>query len=164
MSTLKSAASTYGSFQGYGLAIGMIIISMCLCGFGASTIKNPDTKHTGTATATLANVTCDKSGGDKHCDVTANYTVATKPYSLSVRIPCCKNNGETIPVYYDPANPADAQSTAVLDGKSGGLMIGCGFLMFIIGCLVAYFMSQASNNTKALIGGASLLSSVMHHD
>lgn len=164
MSSLKSAASAYGSFSGYGAAAIFIIISVCMCGFGGYTIQHPDTTHTGTASGTLANVICDGSGKDKNCNVTANYVVDAKPYSLQGRIPCCKNNGETIPVYYDPKNPADSQWTTPTTGSVGRLMLGCGFIVFIIGCLTAYFMSQASNNTKAMIGGASFLGSVMHHD
>lgn len=163
MSTLKSAASAYGSFSGYGTAAAFIIVSMCLCGWGGYTIQNPDTKHTATATATLANVTCDQSGKDKKCNVTANYTVDSKPYSFASTEPYPKNNGQTMPIYYNPANPADAQSTTVLDAGSGKMMIGAGVVVFIIGCLIAYFMSQASNNTKALIGGASFLSSLTSH-
>jgi len=133
-----------------------------MCGFGGYTIKHPDTTHSGTASGTLANVICD--GPDKNCNFTANYVVDAKPYSLQGRIPCCTNNGETIPVYYDPKNPTDSQTTAPTTSSVGGLMIGGGVIVFIIGCLIAYFMSQASNNTKAMIGGASFLGSVMHHD
>ena len=163
MSSLKSAASAYGSFSGYGTAVGFIIVSMCLCGWGASTISHPDTKHSATASATLSNVTCDQNGKNKMCNVTANYAVNSKPYSLSSSEPYPKNNGQTMPVYYDPANPADAQSTPVLDGGAGKMMIGAGVVVFIIGCLIAYFMSQASNNTKAIIGASSFISSLTSH-
>jgi len=163
MSSLKSVASAYGSYQGYGMALIFILVSICLCGVGASTVKNPDTQHTGTASATLSNVTCDQNGKNKQCDFTANYTVDSKPYSFATRGPYPKNNGQTMPVYYNPASPADVQQSPPMDSNTGKMEIGAGVVLFIIGCLIAYFMSQASNNTKAIIGASSFISSLTHH-
>lgn len=159
MSGLKSAASSYGSFTGYGTAAVFIILSMCLCGWGGYTVQHPDVAHTATASATLTDVKCQ----DKQCSFTATYTVNTKAYNLNGSLPGPLKNGETIPIYYNPSNPADAQANSVLSGKSGGFMIAGGFVSFICGCLIAYFINQASNNTRAVIGGASLLSSLFSH-
>jgi hypothetical protein len=158
MATAKGALATYGAFNAYGGAAFGVIIGASLCTWGAYMIHNPDKTHTEKTTGKATKVACSSSGPERKCDLTAKYTVNNTPYQISGTLGPTVENQDVV-VYYSKTNPSDAQLTTPTNGSTGGLLIGCGFLIALVGILWVIFFRSLSNNGKAMFGGAAAIGS-----
>jgi hypothetical protein len=117
-----------------GLAVAAIVASsLCASGAAAYSTASKET-HTQVATGAVSNASC--SGNT--CSINATYTVGGKSYNID------STSGSpapsTIPVYYNPTNPADAETYRASKTTAYVLMsIGCGILL--IG-LLSYWLTS----------------------
>jgi hypothetical protein len=157
---LTSGLKTYGEIRtriGVGIAV---IVSLCMCIFGWMIILGKDV-HTVKTSGTLSEVNCTSNV----CTATALYDTAGStspspaPYRFQSSWPANSTEGQSVTVYYDPANPASASMGPVPKGMGWGL-VGVATLIIIIAILFMTFFSSLSNQGKAVVGGFEAVSDV----
>lgn len=152
MSALTTGLSAYGKFRTYSGAVVAVLVSLSMCFIGGYLIKNPD-KHTATVQGTVKEASTAKDDkGNPTYFITGEYNIGGKVYAVSGQTDQLYNKGQTITVYYDPANPGSAVLKPVPSWLGWALigvatLVGCGSIGF------AYFFSGLSNTGKATVGG-----------
>lgn len=160
MSALTTGLSAYGKFRTYSGAFVVVIVAMSACVLGAYMIKNPD-KHTATATGTVKEATMSKDpNGNSIYTILAEYSVSGRSFSASGQTETIYNKGQTITVYYDPANPGD-YTLRPYPSWTGWAIIGGATLIAAISVGFAYFFSGLSNTGKAAVGGLEATGNAM---
>lgn len=150
---LTSGLKTYGEIRTRIGVVVAVIVALCMCIFGWMIIVGKDT-HTQKTTGTLSNVSCTSNT----CTGTALYNLvgspspSPAPYSFQTNWPANSKDGQSVDVYYDPANPASASAGPVPKGVGWGL-VGCATLIIILAILFMTFFSSLSNQGKAAVGG-----------
>jgi hypothetical protein len=118
-------------------------------------ILGKDTR-TQKTTGILTKVSCSANT----CTGTALYSLtgapspapSPAPFSLQTTWPMNSRDGQTVTVYYDPANPANASTGPIPKGLGWGLVI-LAALIVLIAILFMNFFSGLSNQGKAVVGG-----------
>lgn len=150
---LTTGLKTYGEIRTkIGVAVAVVVaLVMCICGWMIVMKKETHTQQT---TGTLTDVSCSSNV----CTATALYSVggspapSPAPYRLQANWPMSAKTGQSVPVYYNPANPSDASPGPVPKGFGWGL-IACGAIVIILAYLFMKFFSRLSNQGKAVVGG-----------
>jgi hypothetical protein len=144
MSALTTGLGAYGAFRTYSGAVVAVIISLSLCLLGGYLIKNPD-KHTASVQGTVKE---DVKGNS----IVGEYNIGGKVYSVSGQTDQIYTKGQSITIYYDPANPGSSVLKPVPKWM-GPSLIGCASLVTCCAVGFAIFFSQLSNTGKATVGG-----------
>jgi hypothetical protein len=149
MSALTTGLGAYGAFRTYSGAVVAVIISLSLCLLGGYLIKNPD-KHTASVQGTVKEATTIKDV--KGNSIVGEYNIGGKVYSVSGQTDQIYTKGQSITIYYDPANPGSSVLKPVPKWM-GPSLIGCASLVTCCAVGFAIFFSQLSNTGKATVGG-----------
>jgi len=153
MSTLTSGLATFGAVDTYVRVACAVVIGIIFIVIGATIKKNPD-KHTSQTTGTASNVNCTTSTGKNKvtsCSASVDYTVNNQKYTFSGNYGQI-TNGQTVSVYYDPANPGDAVGQP-LPQAMGTIFIVIGIILIIGGIGFGYFFSKLGPQGQAVVGG-----------
>jgi len=149
---LTTGLKTYGEIRtriGVGIAV-VIALCMCVCGWMIILSKDVHTKKT---SGTLSEVKCTSNA----CTATALYSTpgapSPSPYKFQTSWPANAKEGQSVPIYYDPANPSSASRGPIPKGFGWGLVGGAIFII-VISLLFMQFFSSLSNQGKAVVGGA----------
>lgn len=157
--TLVSGLKTYGEIRTRIGVIIAVVVAICFCICGWSTVLAKD-NHTAKTSGILSDVNCSA----ERCAATALYELsgasspspssspAPAPYKLTATWPLGAKNGDIVDVYYNPANPTDA-SAGPVPKWLGWTAIGVATLLILCSFLFMKFFSGLSNQGKAMVGG-----------
>lgn len=157
---ITTGLKTYGEIRTRIGVIVAFIVAICMCFFGWMIILSKDTR-TATTTGTLSGVLCSSNV----CTATALYDVSgapspsPAPYSLQGTWPMNSREGQSVTVYYDPANPSSASTGPVPKAFGWGLVI-CATLIILLSILFMKFFSSLSNEGKAVVGGVQAVGNI----
>ena len=157
---LTSGFKTYGEIRTRIGVIVAVVVAICFCIFGWITVMAKD-KHTAKTSGILSNVNCSANT----CTATALYGMSGSPspspapYQFTSTWGAGMTEGETVDVYYDPANPSDA-SAGPVPKWLGWTFIGVATLLILCSFLFMTFFSRLSNQGKAVVGGLQAASDI----
>ena len=157
---LTSGFKTYGEIRTRIGVIVSLVVALCFCIFGWMMVLSKD-KHTTKTSGILSDVNCSANT----CTATALYgtsdasSPSPAPYQFTSSWGPGKTDGQTVDVYYDPANPSDA-STGPVPKWLGWSFIGIATLLVLCSILFMKFFSGLSNQGKAVVGGLEAASDI----